>query len=102
LNATDRGVPAQPQHRQRHQVLGEHPLLGAEPAAHAFGEDVLLVGMQPEDVAQLVAHQKRHLRARANHQPPPVIPPTGAAVRLQVRVLYPLSAPPSPHDRAAV
>gem|GEM_PF-4083836 len=92
---------AQPQHRERDEILGQHFLLAAETATDASGEHVHLAAVEAEHVAQLVADQKRHLRTGANHQAPLIISPARAAVSFEVRVLDALGGPAPANDGTA-
>ena len=91
---------AEAQHRQRHQILGEHLLLGAEAAADPLGEHLHIVGTETEDVAQLFSDEEGHLRAGADDQTAVLVTPTRATVRLQMHMLHTLGLPAPPDHRA--
>src|SRR3546814_17489923 len=67
-------------------VFGEDLLLSPESAAHARGVHAYAVGLEAQDAGELVASEVRHLRRRADHDPPVVVQPPQRAVGLQLRV----------------
>ena len=71
-------------------VLDEHFLLAAEPAADALAEHPHLVGRQIERVGQRAPGQERHLRAGADIEDSVGIDPGEAAMGFQRGVLHPL------------
>ena len=75
------------QHRQCHEVLGEHLLLATKAAADAFGEHPHPIRGKPEHPGHLVADQKRHLRTGPQHQPAVVVDVADRGVSLQMHVL---------------
>ena len=79
--------PAGLERGEHAEVLGDHLLLAAEPAADALGEDVQVARAQAEDVAELLPRHERRLRAGADVQPPVVAAPGNRAMRLQMHVL---------------
>ncbi len=72
---------------QRKNVLDEHFLLAAEPAADALTEHPNLVGWEMEQVGQRAPRQERHLRAGADVKDSVGIDPGDAAMGFQRRVL---------------
>ena len=75
---------------QRKNVLDEHFLLAAEPAADALTEHPHLVGRQMEQVGQRAPRQEGHLRAGTDVEDAIGIDPGNAAMGFQRRVLHPL------------
>jgi hypothetical protein len=82
--------PPGAQHRERDDVLGQHLLLPAEPAADPLGDHPHLVLGQAEHPADLVAGEERNLGGGPQHQPPGGFQPADRGVRLQRDVLHPL------------
>ena len=58
---------AEAQGGQAHDVLDQHLLLAAEPAAHPGAQHPDPVRRQAEQVRQALPHQERHLRAAPHH-----------------------------------
>ena len=83
--------PPQPQHGQRHHVLGQHFLLAAEPAADPGGHDAHAAGRQAEEPADRVPGEERCLGTGPEHQLL-VLQPADRGVRLQGRVLDAVNA----------
>ncbi len=75
------------QHGQCDEVLGEHLLLAAKPAADTLGEHPHPVRGKAEHPGHLVADQERNLRAGPQHQPAGVVETANRRVSLQVHVL---------------
>jgi hypothetical protein len=75
---------------KRKNVLDEHFLLAAEPAADALTEHPHLVGRQTKEVSQRTPREERHLRAGADIEDSVGIDPGKAAVGFQRRMLDPL------------
>src|SRR5258708_2467970 len=70
------------------QILGDHLLFSAEPAADALGKDVEVTWRQTEDVAELAFGDKRRLCAGAHVQAPIIAFPRDATVRFEMDILY--------------
>ncbi len=84
--------PAEPQGRERDDVLREHLLLAAEPAAHALAVHAHALRVEVEDARQVAAREERHLRGRPHDEPPVVVERRDGAVRLERRVLHAVGA----------
>ena len=76
--------PARAQRRQRRDVLDQHLLLPAEPAADALAQHPHPVLGQAQQAGQRPAGQERHLRRGPHDQPPVVVGPGDGAMRLQM------------------
>src|SRR6266478_6219228 len=73
--------PADLEDRQDAEILGYHLLLAAEAAAHPLGENVELARAEPKDMAELLVHDERRLRAGADVNPAVVRLPCDRTVR---------------------
>jgi hypothetical protein len=100
LNSNATGRPVRSTAR-RDEVLGEHLLLATESAPEAGRVHAHAVAVQAEDVRDLVARQKRHLRRGAQHQAAVVVEPADRAVGLQLRVRDPRGLPRPGHRHGA-
>ena len=74
-------------HGQRHDVLDQHFLLGAEAATHALAEHADLCRIEIEKPAQRPPREKRRLRARPDVEATRFVEPADRAVRFQMRML---------------
>jgi hypothetical protein len=90
------------EHGEGDEVLGEQLLLAAEAAADPRGEDAHVLRGEAEDVAQLVAHEVGHLRARAQHEAPVGVEPSPGRVGLEGGVAHALGLPGSRDDRGGL
>src|SRR5258708_4817134 len=81
--------PADLEDRQDAEILGYHLLLAAEAAAHPLGENVELARVEPKDMAELLVHDERPLRAGADMNPAVVPLPCDRTVRFQMDMLDP-------------
>ena len=80
--------PAGLQRGEHAQVFGDHLLLAAEAAADAFGEHVHVASRQAEQVAELLLHDERRLRAGADMQAAVLVAPGDRAVGFEMDVLH--------------
>src|SRR5712672_2444513 len=81
--------PADLEDRQDAEILGYHLLLAAEAAAHPLGENVELARVESKDMAELLVHDERPLRAGADMNPAVVPLPCDRTVRFQMDMLDP-------------
>src|SRR4029077_15633428 len=81
--------PANLKNRQHAEILGYHLLLAAETAAHPLGENVELARVESKDMAELLVHDERSLRAGADMNPAVVPLPCDRTVRFQMDMLDP-------------
>src|SRR3954469_25531435 len=79
---------AQCKGRKDAEILGDHFLLAAKPAAHTFGEDMHVGRWQREDVAKLLLDDERRLRAGADMEPPSLVAPGDRAACLEMGMLH--------------
>ncbi len=95
------------QHREGDDVLGQHSCLPPNPPPTRVATTRTRSRLKPEDPANLVPGQERHLRRRPQHQPSrrgadrirrrcrsggPAVEPADRGVRLKRDVLHPLGA----------
>ena len=76
------------QRSEETQILGDHLLLSAEPAADALGEDVEVTRRQSEDVAELAFGNEWCLRAGAYMKASVIAFPCNTAVCFEMDMLY--------------
>src|SRR3982074_1316609 len=67
--------PAGLERSEQAEILGDHLLLAAKSPADALGEHMQIAGAQTEDMAELLLHDERRLRAGTNVQPPIIAAP---------------------------
>jgi hypothetical protein len=88
-----RDGPACAQHAESDEVFAEELLLAAEPAADPSGMHADAIAIEPEDVGEFVAHEERHLGARADDEAAVVVETADRTAGLELRVDDPTGAP---------
>ena len=87
------------QHSEGHEVFGEELLFAAKASADASRKHTHPRRIETENVAELVAHQKRNLAGRAHNKAAGLIEPPASGVGFEGRVRDPRSAPRARNDR---